>query len=579
MFRSCQNCQQSFEIMDEDLKFYKEISPIFNNKKYEIPPPTFCPDCRQQRRLAFRNEYKLYKRKCDATGEEILSVFSPEKPFKVYKNNYWYSDKWNPLDYEQEYDFNKAFFEQFQELMRKVPQLALSTINLQNCDFTNQCGFCKNCYLIFEADGDDSCYYSNYICDSKSSMDITHGLKCELCYQCVDCKQSYNLKYSQNCQTCTDSFFLKNCIGCKNCFGSVNLRNKEYYFFNKKLSKEEYLEKIKSLELHKYSNIQETYQKFLNFAKKFPNKATQGVQNEDSQGDYIFNTQRCHYCFDVHNAQDCKYIFYARNLKKVYDMTVFGAKEGVEFCYENHEIGGGIKNIYFSDQIWGGTYNIFYSKLCMQNSHDLFGCVGLQHKEYCILNKQYTKEEYEKLVPKIIKKMIENREYGEFFPISLSPFAYNETIAQYYFPTTKEEILKKNLQWKDNIDTIPQAEKVIPANLLPDSISEIPRTEEVGQADDILNWAILPVDMPCQGISTNRPFKIIKPELDFYRQMNLPIPHLHPEERHLQRMSLRNPRKFWDRKCDKCGKEIQTTYSPDRKEIIYCEECYLETII
>jgi hypothetical protein len=32
----------------------------------------------------------------------------------------------------------------------------------------------------------------------------------------------------------------------------------------------------------------------------------------------------------------------------------------------------------------------------------------LKNKSYCILNKQYTKEEYEKLVSKIIEKMMKD---------------------------------------------------------------------------------------------------------------------------------------------------------------------------
>jgi CxxC-x17-CxxC domain-containing protein len=43
-------------------------------------------------------------------------------------------------------------------------------------------------------------------------------------------------------------------------------------------------------------------------------------------------------------------------------------------------------------------------------------------------------------------------------------------------------------------------------------------------------------------------------------------------------MAQRNPRKLYERKCHKCDKEIKTTYSPDRKELVYCEECYNKEI-
>jgi CxxC-x17-CxxC domain-containing protein len=117
--------------------------------------------------------------------------------------------------------------------------------------------------------------------------------------------------------------------------------------------------------------------------------------------------------------------------------------------------------------------------------------------------------------------------------------------------------------WSTYEPPFPQVEKIIKASMLPEDISKIP--------DDILNWAI-----ECE--ITKKPFRIIKQELEFYRKHCLPIPRRHPDQRHLDRMNLRNPRKLFDRKCDKCGKDIKTTYAPDRKEIVYCESCYLEII-
>lgn len=77
---------------------------------------------------------------------------------------------------------------------------------------------------------------------------------------------------------------------------------------------------------------------------------------------------------------------------------------------------------------------------------------------------------------------------------------------------------------------------------------------------------------------SSRPFKIIRQELDFYRFLNLPAPRLHPEERYRKRLQLRNPRKLWSRECAKCGKPIETSYVPERPEIVYCESCYLREV-
>src|SRR3989339_1132767 len=117
MRKTCNNCQQNFEITDEDLKFYEKVSPVFNDKKYLIPQPTLCYECRQQRKLAFRNERVLYKRKCDLCKQQIISIYSPDKPFQVYCQKCIWSDKYDPIVFGRNYDFNKSFFEQFSELM------------------------------------------------------------------------------------------------------------------------------------------------------------------------------------------------------------------------------------------------------------------------------------------------------------------------------------------------------------------------------------------------------------------------------------------------------------------------------
>jgi len=86
--RKCQNCQQEFWIEPDDFTFYEKI---------KVPAPTWCPDCRQQRRYAWRNERVLYRRKCDLCGKSTVTIYSSNKPFKVYCPPCWWSDKWDGL--------------------------------------------------------------------------------------------------------------------------------------------------------------------------------------------------------------------------------------------------------------------------------------------------------------------------------------------------------------------------------------------------------------------------------------------------------------------------------------------------
>src|SRR4029079_13675795 len=117
------------------------------------------------------------------------------------------------------------------------------------------------------------------------------------------------------------------------------------------------------------------------------------------------------------------------------------------------------------------TANLLYSDCCYQECKNLFGCIGLFRKSYCILNKQYSKEEYEALVPKIIEHMRKTGEWGEYFPIEISPFGYNETVAQEYYPLTEEEVTEKGYKWHREND---QQEQYLgpPANI-PDDVSTV----------------------------------------------------------------------------------------------------------
>ncbi|MFH1388212.1 MAG: hypothetical protein ABIG88_02825, partial [Patescibacteria group bacterium] len=159
--------------------------------------------------------------------------------------------------------------------------------------------------------------------------------------------------------------------------------------------------------------------------------------------------------------------------------------------------------------------------------------------------------------------------YGEFFPPELSPFGYNETIANEYFPLTKEEALKQGYNWNDKPKN--EYKPTIKASNLPDNIKDVDNSilKEVIECENVRPLG----SNKCTGSGV---FRLIPTELKFYKKMNLPLPRLCPDCRHRERIKQRNPLKLWKRKCMKkgCHNEFQTTYSPDRKEIVYCEKCY-----
>ncbi len=551
MQKNCKKCNLNFEITNSDLEFYKKISPKFWDKVFEISTPTLCPECRQQRRLVFRNERKLYKRKCDATGESIISMYSPDKNFKVYNSDFWWSDKWNPLDYGKDFDFGKSFFEQFRELISDVPKMSVVVLWNDNSPYVNYVGNSNNIYMSWDVLDSENLYYSNMIKKVKNGLDLYDIQDSEECYESMYSQRLYNCKYVNWSADCKNSSYLFRCYNLDNCLFCFWLSNKKNHIFNIPYTKEKYIEIKNRIVLWESNDL---VKKYFEKIKSIPKQFCHLRNVENSSWDILKNVKNSQNCYQSIELNNCKNVLIWFNMNDCMDTSIHNPN-----CFLDYEAisWGELKNAIVNNFCWYCN-NIYYSFECLY-SNNLFWCTWLKNKQYCIFNKQYTKEEYNKLVPKIIEKMKIDWEWWEFFPASLSPFWYNETVAGEYFPLNKEEIINQNFNYSEYEAPFPKVEKIIPANKLPENISDIP--------DDILNWAI-----ECE--ISKKPFRIIKPELEFYRKHNLPIPHKHPDVRHFERMKLRNPRKLFDRKCDKCGVEMKSTYSADRDEIVYCEGCY-----
>jgi hypothetical protein len=282
------------------------------------------------------------------------------------------------------------------------------------------------------------------------------------------------------------------------------------------------------------------------------------VQIENSSGDYLYNTRDCYQCYDVGLSEELAYCDAVYDAKTCHDVSSFGEK--IERVYMSGTVGLGCFGILFT---FAGRINcsdLLYCFDCFQ-SKDCFGCTSLKRKQYCIFNKQYSQEEYEKLSAQIIEHMQKTGEWGEFFPPSMSPFGYNETVANDYFPDGKENVQKRGWHWYDKSEEKDQY--LGPTFDLPDVISDVP--------ENICEKILL-----CE--ESKKPFKVVPQELEFYKQQNLPIPRLCPDARHLNRFARRNPRHLWQRKCDKCGKTIASSYDTDRPEQVYCEKCYLQAV-
>jgi hypothetical protein len=583
--KHCQNCKNQFIIEPDDFAFYE---------KMKVPAPTWCPQCRRVRRLAWRNQRSLHKRNCDKCGKSMISVFAPDSGLIVYCSPCWWSDAWNASDYAVDFDPTKPFIAQVRELLNKVPVMNLFGLytTLVDSDYTNMVSYLKNCYMVTYSDYAENVFYGAIVNHSKDCVDNFLSEQSELCYDTVNCIKCYRAFYSNDCQDCVNVYFSKNCVGCNDCFGCANLKGKQYYIFNEPHSKEEF-EKFVAENTKSFEAVEAAKKKAYAFWEKFPRKYIHGTHNNNVSGEYILNSKNTFNSYLVMDVEDSKFCSFitAGGTKDCYDFDNYGIKSSL--LYEVMQAGDQASRVRFSWWAVTNTYDIEYSIFSV-SSKNLFGCVGMKKREYCILNKQYSKEEYARLRETIISQMNDMPyqdklgrlyPYGEFFPAQMSPFGYNETTAQEFFPLTFNEAEKSGFNWREI-----QASKY--------EITKQPETLPVIDivSDDITKEVIGCLHKgDCQHQCPSA-FKIIPQELQFYRKLKIPLPRLCPNCRHGERLVHRNPMTLWPRACqcagrvsqkdvytnsashfhgqDSCPNEFETSYSPDRPEIVYCEQCY-----
>ncbi len=574
--KACQNCKKDFVIEPDDFGFYKKI---------KVPAPTFCPECRRQRRWAWRNNISLYSRKCELCKKSVVSLYAPDSEINIYCNKCWWSDEWDPKIYGKGYNFSKPFFMQFRELIGKVPHMAIVNddgIASLNCEYTHDWWFSKNCYMCFSGWYVENIMYSFFILKGRDMIDCMNiRSKSEWLYESITTSLSYQVKYSHYILNTINSQFIYDCWNCSDCFLCTGLRGKKYYLKNKQYSKEEYEKILNDYRLDTFSGMEKAKKEYKDLILKYPRKYLDNFHNTDSViGDVVSYSKNVKNCFVGKNLENCRYGEYIGGsdgpVKDSYDLTMTG---GSSECYEGVVLDHSQLNLFglFSVK----SQDIKYCQHCHNCKH-CFGCVGLRNANYCIFNKQYTKEEYERLLPKILehmnkipyvdKKGIEYK-YGEYFPTELSYFGYNESCAMEQFPLNEKEAKEAGYNWQHNIQKTVEKETLKP--------------EKIPESIDDVNESILDEILMC--IECKRNYKIVQNEFLFYKKMRIPIPRRCFHCRHVARNARRNPFKLWHRICmcnkdnhshgtEKCEIEFETSYAPDRPEIVYCEKCYQQEI-
>lgn len=561
--KNCQNCKKDFTIDADDFSFYE---------KMKVPAPTWCSTCRMTRRLAFGNAWGVYFRNCEKCGKKTLGMYRPDSPIKVFCDPCWWADDWDGTEYGRDYDPTRPFLEQWKELRDATPHFSKDALylTLKNCEYTNSIAFSKDCYMTFWADYSENVYHSGFINGVKDTMDVFRATKSELCYQSIGLNGCNKTYFSENCDDCVDVWFSRNCYSSTNCIGCVNLRGASYCIFNEKYSKEEYAKKIAELRLDTREGLENVEKAAKEFWNKLPYREYTGdTRNINVSGDYLYESKNAIDCYMCSGVEDSKYCQFVSVPKATNCMDYYGWGNTATQIYESAVSGEEIQSIKFSYGIFSTGMDIEYSGFCVGGKYN-FGCANLKRKKYCILNKEYSPEEYKALKEKIIEDMKRNPHvdskgrtysYGEFFPPEFSTYPYLDSNASKFIEKSKEEAESEGYNWEDQIPN--NYQKTIDGADLPQTLAE---TQDAA-TEHIIGCTLC-----------GRCYRIPYGELLLYRKLNIPLASSCPKCREQKRFDSINKPALHDRTCANCQKAIKTAFPPAEDKNIYCVSCYQQAV-
>lgn len=550
-WKTCSVSGTKFPITQKDLEFYDKMSPIFSGKKYKIPTPKLCPEERQRKLMMFRNERNLYRRK-DINKRDVISMFSEDKEIEVIDLEARYKGDIDYMEYGLTLStWETSVFDHMQWLLLHTPRVKLNNMQSQNCPYGNAIGYCKDCYLSFAGTRNEQCHYSSYVTDSDKCMDCLYVSASQNCYNSITIQDSSHLFDCKECSACTSCYDCFGCVGCSFCIWCTNLKNKSYHINNKPVSKEE------------FEWVKKEYKYWVSQIWDRVIYSSRIIGSEDCYGSEIRDASNVVCSHNIINWKDSKYCVFGRGIEDVYDS--YATYQTTQRCYmviPSLNTFNCIAVVLSTE-----SNNLYYSDHCYACS-DCFGCVGLRNKQYCIFNKQYSKQEYDIAVSKIIEQMQEEWTWWEFFDTSLSLYGYNETVAQQYYPLTKQQAEERGYKRRD--DEEKQQFNVESAIRVGQYTWD--QRSELRNDDSILNKIII-----CE--STWKPFRVIKQEVEFYRKYNIPLPTHHPDVRHAHRLQSTSWSSLHMRTCDAWWEVICSPYPSDYSWSVYCEKHYQEVYV
>jgi hypothetical protein len=298
--------------------------------------------------------------------------------------------------------------------------------------------------------------------------------------------------------------------------------------------------------------IEEMKERFIVQKGEYPTRKDHNENVTASSGEHVEDSKTCEECFEVVKGEESMRLRDARNIKNSLGVVCGKDSEGV---VESVGVYDASKNILGSWFI-SGCSDIAYS-YGLKNCNDCLGCAGLKHSKHCILNKEYSEDEYNELKKKIFEELENLGILGIFFPPMISPWGYNETLGDEEYPKNEDVAEEHGYKWllRESREEEGDAKK---EKDIPFDIKEV--------RDAVINEKIA-----CE--TCGYAFRISPEELSFYRKMLIPIPLSCPSCRRSKRRERRGMYEIKKGICVFCGDTVKTIYD-SRRERVHCNECF-----
>lgn len=469
--------------------------------KMDVPERTLALPDLFRHLLAFWQYTSLHKRKCDLNGKDIISVFSSSCPYPVWHKDDWIKKAQPPVG---ELDLSKPFWDQLWALFQRCPLPHNTGVGGENCEYTDDWWHSKKCYLCHSGLNCEDVYYSYRVVNCRNSFFCVFSNNCELSTDLTNCTHCYNVNYALDCSQCHDSAFLFDCKNCHDCLLCFNLRNKQYCIENVQYTKEAYEQKRSEYQLSSRKQYDAAKARFKYLVSTHAWWRAQHIdQTEDVVGDYLREVRDCSMGFFIDKGQDLLDCFRAFKLKDA--ISSVG-------CFDSQLVVG---TVLASE----GSYDVRYSvnltnckfmEYCLFciNCENCFACAGLVGKKYCIMNKEYSSEEYKVRVAEIKAELKKKGIYGQLFPAYFSPCAYEDSLASFYFPLSRSA--QNELGFRLKVEEPMSRNDYLPKESVPD--------DALGVMSDIHKQTFF------DDIAA-RPFMIQSFDLEHSKKQQVPLPN------------------------------------------------------